>query len=1046
MKENSNPLRIHLALVPSFLLFILYLLVMPSLLIAQSKVTRLSELFLNRASQTQVSFSYSPANPASGQDVQFVDTSTNGPTSWLWNFGDGTTSTAQNPSHAFSRAGFYRVSLTASKNAGSKARSRTIIVTASASASSSIASAASFKYTPSAPVVGQMVQFTDTSTNSPTSWQWHFGDGMTSTVQNPTHSYGASGPFVVTLDAGSGSGTKTASQTLTVSSASTVTASFTYSPALPLVGQTVQFTDTSSGSPTSWHWSFGDGGTSTAQNPSYTFAAAASYITTLTASNATGSRNTSQSITIVPALSASFTYSPVSPATGQAIQFTDTSTGSPSSWQWDFGDGTSSTAQNPSHSFSASGSYSVSLTIRAGSNLNNASQTVKVGQQLAASFNYSPASPAVGQAVQFTDVSTGSPTSWQWDFGDGTTNSNQNPSHAYAASGSYSVSLTIWSGSTSASTSGAINVGSGMAYWVSPTGAALYANAYSAIPLSGTACCSLATANANAKAGDTIILRGGTYVLTSVGQVGIGPLNRGASINARITFCNYDGEIPVIKGAGGYDVGYGIDISCGVGSGIGTYIHITGITFQNCARWATLRNYANYNEIDHCRFYSDTGEDVVSPFKICGLAAGGSRRDAYSTHNWIHDNTFSKAHKDSTDPAVCYEGRDIFRIGDPQCPSFPEDQALNNNNSFENNYVEHAGHTCYDSYGQYIVVKNNVMHNEPWYVSDDSTASYSNHGYSNPAYIGKYGHRVMQVTNDLDRRNYNLIEGNRLGFGSPNPNNNGADCLDIAAPYNIIRFNRVFGAMNSGIMFKYGYSNAGHGGSYNRLYNNTLFHNGYGNPWYESNHQPQNNTSPEALLNIRFYQSDTTGNIIKNNLLYQSRRYELSSFEIGGGEHDSSAPAGSAITNNWLTSNGDPKFSNPDLSDPTSSTLPDLTLQASSGAIGQGTYLTQASGAGSNSTALVVNDALYFQDGTWGSYLARASTGLGGTFQPDWIAIGTVDNVVQIQAINYTTNTITLALPMTWTGNAPIWLYKNSSGERVLYGTAPDLGAHPVVR
>ncbi|MEO0249212.1 MAG: hypothetical protein ABIN58_06640, partial [candidate division WOR-3 bacterium] len=86
------------------------------------------------------------------------------------------------------------------------------------------------------------------------------------------------------------------------------------------------------------------------------------------------------------------------------------------------------------------------------------------------------------------------------------------------------------------------------------------------------------------------------------------------------------------------------------------------------------------------------------------------------------------------------------------------------------------------------------------------------------------------------------------------------------------------------------------------------------------------------------------------------------------------------------------------------------------------------------STTLVVDDALYFQDGTWGSALAG--------HQADWIAIGTVGNVVQIQSINYSTNTIILASPMTWSDRANIWLYKKSDGKRVLYGSAPDYGAH----
>ncbi|MGD0098832.1 MAG: hypothetical protein ABSC60_00640, partial [Acidobacteriota bacterium] len=77
------------------------------------------------------------------------------------------------------------------------------------------------------------------------------------------------------------------------------------------------------------------------------------------------------------------------------------------------------------------------------------------------------------------------------------------------------------------------------------------------------------------------------------------------------------------------------------------------------------------------------------------------------------------------------------------------------------------------------------------------------------------------------------------------------------------------------------------------------------------------------------------------------------------------------------------------------------------------------------------------QDGTWGSALTH-----GVTLFPDWIAIGSVTNIVKISSINYTTNTITLASSMTWGDKAKIWLYSDSRGRRVLYGTGPDIGAH----
>jgi len=244
--------------------------------------------------------------------------------------------------------------------------------------------------------------------------------------------------------------------------------------------------------------------------------------------------------------------------------------------------------------------------------------------------------------------------------------------------------------------------------------------------------------------------------------------------------------------------------------------------------------------------------------------------------------------------------------------------------------------------------------------------------------------------------------------------------------------------MESCLMFKYGWGSQadGNGGSYNRMYNNTLYHCGYGNPFYEQSGLLS--TMPEPLLAVRFYRPDAIGNVIKNNLIYDSRRYAINGFDIGTTDTSASVPTGSVILNNWLTSSGDPLFVNPSLADPTSTTLPNLALQATSGAINGGTYLTQARGAGSSSTTLAVDDALYFQDGAWGSDLAR----LAGAMHADWIAVGTVSNVVQISRINYAMNTITLASPMTWSDRAPIWLYRKSDGAIVLVGPAPDYGAH----
>jgi hypothetical protein len=321
--------------------------------------------------------------------------------------------------------------------------------------------------------------------------------------------------------------------------------------------------------------------------------------------------------------------------------------------------------------------------------------------------------------------------------------------------------------------------------------------------------------------------------------------------------------------------------------------------------------------------------------------------------------------------------------------------------------------------------------------------------YNNFAYNGLYGHRNFQVSDDYGRDStFLLVEGNRIGHASLNPNNGGADNLDLAAPKNIVRYNFLYNSMASGLAFKYASgaynpcpgtrtANGACGGDLNRVYNNTIYHSGYGWNWrVYGNENLSYNGSGIAQANSGG--TGTTGNVVKNNIVYDNAEGDICyQNDYNPANYTCTLQAGwDSITTNWLTAHGDPKFRNPDLTQPASTTLPDLSLQATSPAIDGGTYLTQAVGAGTTSTTLVVQDALYFQDGTWGSDLAR-----GVTFFPDWIAIGTVGNTVQISSINYATNTITLASPMTWSNNANIWLYKKSDGAVVLAGAAPDFGA-----
>jgi PKD repeat protein len=296
--------------------------------------------------------------------VQFVDSSTNSPGSWVWSFGDGGVSTSPNPVHTYTTRGLYTVTLTATNTAGSNTTSLTNYITAN---QVTVTPTALFKSTVTSGYEPLTVQFVDASTNSPSSWVWSFGDGSTSTLQNPSHTYTATGTYAVTLTATNSIGSNTVTQPgyITVNAAVPVS-SFTANVTSGVVPLTVQFTDTSNNTPTGWYWTFGNGGTSTSENPVYTFSSVGSYAVSLGATNSAGSNTTT-----IPAFITVTTASP--PVTsfianiqsGTApltVQFTDTSGNSPIGWQWSFGDGTLSTDQNPSHTYTQSGTYSVSLT------------------------------------------------------------------------------------------------------------------------------------------------------------------------------------------------------------------------------------------------------------------------------------------------------------------------------------------------------------------------------------------------------------------------------------------------------------------------------------------------------------------------------------------------------------------------------------------------------------------------------------------------------------------------------------------------------------
>lgn len=364
-----------------------------------------------------------------GQTVSFTNTSV-GATSYLWNFGDGQTSTLASPSHTYATGGVYTVTLSSTNDCGTTTSTQTISLLAPPTAS--------FTATPTSGCGPLTVQFTSTSGGSPTTYDWSFPGGTpdSSAAANPTVVYNTPGTYTVSLTVSNTLGSNTATQPGFITVNAGPTAGFTSS----TNGATASFTNTS-GNAVSYTWNFGDGQNATTQNPTHTYAADGTYTVTLTATNPCGTNTFTQNVTILTPPTAAFTATPLSGCGPLTVQFTSNSSANAVTYNWLFpgGNPASSSAQNPTVVYNTPGTYTVTLTVSNGAGSNTAAQQsyITVNPGPTAGFT----SSVNGATVSFTNTS-GNAVSYSWAFGDGQTSTAQNPTHTYAADGTFTVTLT----------------------------------------------------------------------------------------------------------------------------------------------------------------------------------------------------------------------------------------------------------------------------------------------------------------------------------------------------------------------------------------------------------------------------------------------------------------------------------------------------------------------------------------------------------------------------------------------------------------------------
>ncbi len=284
-----------------------------------------------------------------------------------------------------------------------------------------------------------IVDFADLSDSTAT-WVWTFEGGTpaTSTEQNPTVTFENAGTFDVTLNVITADGnayTVNRPNFITVNSAPA--ANFDYD----VTGAVVNFTNLSTGGG-DYSWTFGDGTSSSSQNPSHTFQETGIFTVSLTATNECGTASFTQDVLIldIPP-TANFNVSTSAGCTPLTVQFTDISAGSPDTWAWQFPGGTpaTSTEQNPSVTYTQAGTFSVQLTVSngAGQSQVTQSQFIEVGVGPVALFE----ADVNGNIVTLSNNSTDA-TNFEWSFGDGTTSTEASPVHTYTAPGDYEITLT----------------------------------------------------------------------------------------------------------------------------------------------------------------------------------------------------------------------------------------------------------------------------------------------------------------------------------------------------------------------------------------------------------------------------------------------------------------------------------------------------------------------------------------------------------------------------------------------------------------------------
>lgn len=389
-------------------------------------------------------FSVTPDSLCGPLTASFQNNSTGPDVTYLWDFGNGTTSTDQNPPAVTYPAGVladttYTITLTVTNYCGQVSTQEDVVVMPQPVAL--FGTEYNSFCSPWTPVIA------NTSYGLPDDFVWDFGNGTTSTnadsiFQLPVYTADPdTTSYTIMLVASNECGVDTAYHTITVVP-NNVIPFFNTSVTQGCAPLTVNFTQYTLGG-TNYNWDLGDGNFTSAYSPSHTYTQPGTYHVSLMVNNGCSYDTTTVAINVYTAPAIGFSYQPDSVCVFSPFQFVNESDPI-MGYVWTFGDGNTSNLSNPVHAYSNPGMYTVTLsgTSPDGFCSTSHTETIQVNTPPLAAFTLTPQTGCVPLPVQFTNQSTGHVYS-TWDFGDGNSSSTTNPQHTYTSSGIFVVRLIV---------------------------------------------------------------------------------------------------------------------------------------------------------------------------------------------------------------------------------------------------------------------------------------------------------------------------------------------------------------------------------------------------------------------------------------------------------------------------------------------------------------------------------------------------------------------------------------------------------------------------